>query len=384
MNAMTNRFLWMYRCLTVLLCAALLSACSLWKGGGERPKPADLGTNIPVLDVRQTWTGKIGPTAGLALQMHPQGGAVTLASTDGTVASINAKTGNDIWRIKLKDGIAAGVGSDGRWTAVVSRENDLTVLEAGQVVWRRRLAAQVFTAPLVAGERVFVMAADRSVAAFDAATGAPLWSVSGTGAPLVLRQAGVLLAVGDTLVAGVSSRLVGLNPDTGSVRWDAPLANSRGTNDVERLVELVAPVSRVQSSLCARAFQTSVACTDLERGRIEWVQKSNGGNGISGDANTVVGAESNGDLVAWSRQDGSRLWSSERLRYRQLSAPLLLGRSVLVGDATGTLHFISRDDASPLNRLATDGSPIEIAPVLADDTLVVVTRAGGVFGFRPD
>lgn len=366
------------------MCVSLLSACSLWKGGAEHPKPADLGPNVPVLGVRQAWVARIGSTAGLTLQVHADGGAVTLASSDGTVASLNTQTGADIWRTKVADGIAAGVGSDGHSSAIVSRENDLIVLQSGQEVWRHRLASQVFTAPLVAGERVFVMAADRSIAAFDAANGAPLWTLPGTGAPLVLRQAGVLLAVGDTLVAGISGRLVGINPDTGSVRWDAPLANARGTNDVERLVELVGPASRVKANLCARAFQASVACADLAGGRVEWVQKSNGGDGISGDATTVVGAESNGNLVAWSRQDGRRIWASERLRYRRLSAPLLLGRSVVVGDDSGTVHFLSRDDASPLNRMATDGSPIEIAPVVSNDTLVVVTRAGGVFGFRPN
>ena len=374
----------MARPLAAAVCLALLSACSLWKGGAERPKPAELGANVPVLGVRQAWVARIGSTAGLPLQVHVAGATVTLASSDGTVVSLNSRTGAQLWRAKLSDGVAAGVGSDGRWNAVVSRENDLVVLEAGKEVWRHRLAAQVFTAPLVAGERVFVMAADRSIAAFDAANGAPLWTLQGTGAPLILRQAGVLLAVGDTLVAGISGRLVGLNPDTGSVRWDAPLANARGTNDVERLVELVAPASRIKTSLCARAFQASVACVDLARGRVEWVQKSNGGSGISGDASTVIGAENNGNLMAWSREDGKKLWTSERLRYRQLSAPLLIGRSVVVGDSSGTVHFLSREDASPLNRVQTDGSGIDIAPVIADDTMVVVTRNGGVFGFRPD
>jgi hypothetical protein len=34
--------------------------------------------------------------------------------------------------------------------------------------------------------------------------------------------------------------------------------------------------------------------------------------------------------------------------------------------------------------MATDGSPVVGAPVLAGGTVVVVTRKGGVFGFRPD
>lgn len=34
--------------------------------------------------------------------------------------------------------------------------------------------------------------------------------------------------------------------------------------------------------------------------------------------------------------------------------------------------------------MTTDGSGIAAAPVAAADTLVVVTRNGGVFGFRPE
>jgi outer membrane protein assembly factor BamB len=91
---------------------------------------------------------------------------------------------------------------------------------------------------------VFRAGADRSVTAFDGQTGRRLWSQQRPGEPLVLRQAGVLLAVGDTLVAGLAGRLVGMNPVNGSVRWDAPIATPRGTNDVERLVDLVGGVSR--------------------------------------------------------------------------------------------------------------------------------------------
>jgi len=57
---------------------------------------------------------------------------------------------------------------------------------------------------------------------------------------------------------------------------------------------------------------------------------------------------------------------------------------VVVGDNTGLVHLLSREDGSPLNRLSTDGSAIAAAPVVAGDTLVVVTQKGGVFGFRPE
>ncbi len=379
----------MLRPTALLACALVLAGCSslsgmLPWGGSSRPKPAELGPNVPVLGVRQAWVSQIGDTQGLALDVHVLGHTVVLASGAGEVAAIDARTGGDLWRTRLGVPLAAGVGSDGRWTAVGSKAGELIVLEAGREIWRKPLPAPTYTAPLVAGSRVFVLGADRSVAAFDAATGYQLWRQQRPGEPLILRQGGVLMAVGDTLVAGVSGRLVGFSPDNGSVRWEAPLASPRGTNDVERLVEIVGRTSRVGDSICARAFQASVGCINAARGTVAWTQPASGGEGIDGDDAMVFGTEGNGTVLAWRRADGARAWSSDRLQWRRLTAPLLLGRSVVVGDETGQVHLLSREDAAPLNRLATDGSPIAAAPVAAADTLVVVTRKGGVYGFRPE
>ena len=56
----------------------------------------------------------------------------------------------------------------------------------------------------------------------------------------------------------------------------------------------------------------------------------------------------------------------------------------MVGDDSGLLHFLSRDDGAPLNRIQLDSSGITTTPVLAQQTLVVVTRNGVVHGFRPE
>lgn len=369
----------------LVVLAASLAGCSLWSGGGSaKPAPADLGANVAVLGVRQAWTARVGSVAGLPLEVHAAGNVVTVASSDGVVAAIDARTGGDVWRATLGAPLSAAVGSDGRSAAVVSRSNALIVLESGRERWRETLAAQVFTPPLVAGGRVFVLAADRSVSAYDATTGRRLWAQQRPGEPLVLRQAGVLLAVGDTLVVGLSGRLVGLNPDNGSVRWEAPLASARGTNDVERLVELVGRTSKVGDSVCARSFQAAVGCVNTARGSVVWTQPASGAEGVHGDADALFGVESNGTVAAWRRSDGARLWGSDRLKHRKLTAPLLLGRSVVIGDDTGLVHLLSRTDGAPLNRIATDGSGIAAAPIVVADTLVVVTRNGSIYGFRPD
>jgi outer membrane protein assembly factor BamB len=312
------------------------------------------------------------------------GNTIAVASVDGTVAAIDAASGRDLWRGSAGGPIAAGVGSDGTTAAVVTRANELVALAAGKPLWREQLPAVSYTAPFVAGGRVFVLTADRSVSAFDARNGRRLWTQQRPGEPLVLRHGGVMLAVGDTLVVGLSGRLAGLDPLTGRVRWEAPIAIPRGVNDVERLVDLVGTASRVGDSVCARAFQAAVGCVNAARGAVVWTKPASGAEGLHGDERLVFGTEADGKVIAWKRDNGERAWVSELLRYRGLTAPLSLGRSVVVGDATGLVHLLSREDGSPLNRLATDGSPIMAAPVVAGNTLVVLTRNGGVYGFVPE
>jgi outer membrane assembly lipoprotein YfgL len=287
-----------------------------------------------------------------------------------------------VWRLKLDQAISAGVGSDGQQYAVVTRNNELVTLQDGKVQWRKNLPAQSFTAPLVAGARVFVLTADRSVIAFDGATGRQLWTQQRPGEPLVLKQAGVLLAVKNTLVVGLSGRLAGLDPNTGVIRWESAIATPRGTNDVERLVDLVAPFDRIGDVVCVRAFQTAVGCVNAERGQGVWTRPSVGEMGVSGNENLLIAPMSNGVVQAFNRSNGERLWETERLKYRILSAPLVTPRGVLVADNGGWLYLLSLADGALLNRIKLDSEALATAPVLAGGRYVVVTRDGRVTGLQ--
>lgn len=361
--------------------ALSMVACS---SSPSKPQPAPLTPVTNLLRANQAWVAQIGTTPPL-LTPAVERGQVVVASQAGVVTAFDAANGRSLWRADVGVPIAVGVGYDGDTAAVVTQDNQLVAVAGGKVVWRVRLSARVFTAPLVAGRRVFVLAGDRSLSAFDANNGAKLWNQSARGTDaLVLQQSGVLTAVGDNLVVGIAGRLVGLNPDNGTTRWDAVIANPRGVNEIERLVDIVAGVGRVGDQLCVRAFQSAIGCVDAGRGQVQWTKSANGGVGLSADANAVYGVENNGRVQAWRRRDGEPLWNTDALLHRGLTAPLAAGRSVAVGDAAGYIHLLSRDDGSLLNRLTTDGSAIVAAPALSGQTLVAVTRNGGVYAWRPE
>ena len=354
-----------------------LAACS-----ASRPKPVDIPPVAVLQEARTAWTAQIGKV-NFPLSVATRDDRIALANSDGTVAMLNAKTGKDIWRFTLpKTNVSAGVGSDGQQVALVTRDNQLVVMQDAKVQWRQTLPAQSFTPPLVAGQRVFVLTADRSVLAFDGATGQKLWAQQRPGEPLVLKQAGVLTAFKNTLLVGLCGRLAGMDPSTGVVVWESAIATPRGTNDMERLVDLIGPSDRMGDVVCARAFQAQIGCVDAQKGQGIWTRPSVGDRGLSGNANLVLAPLANGVVQAWRREDGERVWETERLKYRLLSAPLVTPKGIVIADSGGYVYLLSLADGALLNRLKMDGDELAAAPVATADTYILVSREGRVTGLN--
>lgn len=360
------------------LVGALLAGCA-----STRPKPTPLDPlPSPTLSLRSAWNTRI-EAVQFPLNVAVNGKTFTLAGSDGSVLALDADTGRELWRANAGGKLSAGAGSDGRFAAVVTRDGDLVVFEQGQVKWRKALGARVATAPLVAGERVFVLGVDRGVRAFDALDGRRLWTMQRPGDPLTLSQAGVLAPFKDTLVAGQGPRMVGIDPTVGTLRWDVPVGSPRGANEIERLADLVAPSARVGSLICARSFQAAVGCVDAQRGTIVWSRNVGGTDGVAGDEQYVFGADATDRLTAWKTPTGDVAWTNDKYLYRGMSAPVVFDKSVVFGDIEGTVHLLARDTGEPQQRLSTDGSAIVAAPVVSGTTLLVVTKNGGLYAFRP-
>jgi outer membrane assembly lipoprotein YfgL len=370
----------------ISLAAASLSGCStvssVWNSwfGSDKGKPAALETLSGPATGRVAWSAK-GDNINFPLSIATPADRFVVASSDGTVRALAADDGRELWRGDAGGKLLAGIGSDGRFSAVVNRDNELVVLDAGKVVWKKALPTPVIAAPLVAGERVFALTLDRQVLAFDALDGRKIWELRRPGEPLTLAKAGVLMAYKDTLVVGQGSRLAGVDPLRGQLRWEASVATPRGTNEVERLADLVGPAVRQGELICARAFQSSVGCVNAERGSALWNRVVGGTNGVGADDQVVVAGDASDRLSAWKLANGDLAWSADQFQHRKLSEPVLVGKQVLVGDYEGQVHLLDRDTGKTRSRLATDGSQV-VAVALLNDTALVATKSGGLFAIK--
>jgi outer membrane protein assembly factor BamB len=368
----------------ISLAAATLSGCSVWNSwfGDDKTKPAALETLSGPATGRVVWSAK-GDNINFPLSIATPADRFVVASSDGTVRALAAADGRELWRGDAGAKLSAGIGSDGRFAAVVNRDNELVVLDAGKLVWKKALPTPVVAAPLAAGERVFVLTLDRQVLAFDALDGRKIWELKRPGEPLTLAKAGVLTSYKDTLIVGQGSRLAGIDPLRGQLRWEASVATPRGTNEVERLADLVGPAVRQGELICARAFQSSVGCVNAERGSALWNRVVGGTNGVGADDQVVVAGDASSRLSAWKLANGDLAWSGDQFQHRKLSEPVLLNKQVLIGDYEGYVHLLDRDTGKTRSRLATDGSQV-VAIALLNDTALVATKSGGLFAVKAE
>ena len=370
--------------IAAVIVLGILSACSSTSG---KAKLAELPAIDPQIGAKLVWSVRVGTVntpLEIAVDQASNSSAVTAASSDGVVASFDAATGRVLWRAQAGKSLSSGAGVDGDLAAVVTEANELVTFNKGVVAWRQKLAVASFTAPLLKNGKVYVLGSDRSMSAFDGANGTKLWSQKRSNEALSLRQSGVLLAVGDGLVASSSGKLTGLNPLDGSVRWERSIATARGTNEIERLIDLVGRVSVNDDVVCARAYRVSVGCIDALRGNLLWTKPAVGLEGVQGDASSLFSTESDGKIIAWNRSNGEKLWVNERLVGRTLTAPVVFDKYIAVGDSAGLVHLLSKTDGAPLTRLTTDGSAIVASPVMAGKTLVVMTKNGSLFAFSAE
>ena len=101
--------------------------------------------------------------------------------------------------------------------------------------------------------------------------------------------------------------------------------------------DLVGPAARVGDVICARAFQAAVGCASAERGVLQWAKPIGGNDGVAADDDFVFGVDASDRITAWKRASGETAWTSERFLYRGLSAPVIVGRTLVFGDQEGWL-----------------------------------------------
>ncbi len=380
-----------------LLMASLvgLSACS-----SSGPKPAKLESFTPTLDLKAKWTVSTDrlPTVAMgqgAFAPAVSSGVVVVAGPKGQVSGYKLQDGSLVFEGDLKAELAAGVGSGAGLGAglfaVVTNAGEVALLDAkGQVRWRVAMGGVSHERPVIAGGSVLVRLADNRVAAFSQETGARRWVIQRTLPSLVLHgQSGMTTAADaavesrsdqlgavDLVVGLPGARLLWLNATNGAVRWETTVVTPRGSNEVERLSDLLGEAVVVADSVCVAAYQNQVSCHEVASGRAKWTQKLDVSQPVAADQTLVVGVEANSRVHAYDRASGEKRWSQTGLFLRGATEAVSFDRAIWIADQDGYLHGLSRDSGQFVARVSLPGGKPAGRMLVTREGLLIQTQSG--------
>jgi len=315
---------------------------------------------------------------------------VVVAEGDGQVTAFERDSGTRLWRSDLGTRLASGVGGGigaggGAAEALYVGSDDGTVhaLDAatGESLWSAPASSEVRVAPVGAFGAVIVRSVDGRIVALEPDDGRERWSVSNT--PPALTVAGYsrpLLVDGGVLAGLDDGRVVAFALDTGRLIWESVLSVPSGRSEVERLVDIDADPLVGDAAIYVVNYQGRAARLEPARGQVVWSvpMSSTAGLALGGDRLVVVDEED--VLHALDRESGRELWSSDALRGRRLSPPLVLDDegAVLVGDFEGYLHAVSLEDGSLIGRARPAREPVTARPRADGDTVIVAGEDGRI------
>lgn len=338
--------------------------------------------------INRVWTYRVGGGSdGLVPGLAPVGNGprVFVAAADGAVHAVDARNGQRQWMTPLNgDVISGGPAFGGDMVVVGTSEGEVIALSAddGTLRWRQRVSSSVLAAPAVNSRVVVVRTVDGILTALDASDGEALWQVDRRVQGLTLHGHATPVLVEDAVLSGFDNgKIAAVEAATGIVRWERSVSERRGRNEFERLADVDSIITVSGEDIFTVGFQGRAMLIAAPTGRPVWAQDMSSHHPIALDWNQLFVAAENDDVIALDRRNGVQLWKQDQLSNREVTAPALVGDSVVVGDFEGYLHWMSALDGSFQARSRAGSDALKSDPLVLGDMLYVQSENGSLYAF---
>lgn len=366
--------------LAIAVASALLLGCSSNKVKEAKPNP------LPKIQQQQglnlVFSQSVSSTnaaEALRLQLDTDNGVIFAIDPDGQVSAYKGK--QRLWKSKItKQELTAGVEAAEGIVVVGNRKGQLFALDqaTGSQKWSAKLSGAILSPSLIQSGRVITIANDGTVFAHDAVTGQQVWAYKLPSVQFSLRgqPAPVRLDDRTILVASANAYVYALDVISGVPRFQRRVAISEGRSDIQRLIDIVGDPVVAGQYLVTTSFQGQVTVTDLATQRVVWSEDASSTNRPEVSGDKVFVSTVDGKLNAYSLSTGQLAWQNEELLNRQLSNPVMLGQSLVVGDLDGVIHLLDPASGKLVGRAKTSGEVQSLRVI--DNQLYVATRKGAL------
>lgn len=372
--------------LALLLLATLLGGCSMISGslvGTDNAEPPaklqPVATEVGATVLWQVDAGQGVGDLGHPLAVLVAGDRVVTTDYRGRLSSFDQATGDRLWSVETGLPVTGGPGGDAEHVSIGTSEGTVVAFDAatGAELWRRQVSSEVLAAPRFGGDVVLVRSIDGRLSALNLGDGALRWFYDGSVPTLSLRGTSAPVIDGATAFAGFASgRLAALSLHDGRLEWEASVAYASGRSELDRLVDIDGDPVVLGDTVYAATYQGRIVALDRRDGSLVWSSEISTQKDLAADGRHLFVSDEQSQLWAIDRDSGAALWRQDALLYRELTAPVVVGGRLVVGDLEGYLHLFAIEDGHAVGRIRVGRKPILATLRVQGDTIYVVDSAG--------
>ena len=361
----------------------ILQGCALFGGDDEDVQlPTELVEFEAMIEVDKKWDVSVGKGhEGLVLGLKPttDGEQIYAASFDGNVIAFDTNRGRRVWKNNYDLNFTSGPTFKDGILVLGTNDGELIVLDAltGEVLWATTLSSEILAPVSIKGDKIFVRTVDGNLTALSKENGVQQWLVNHKVPRLSLRGTSAPVNFANAVLSGFDDgKVSAYDVSTGTLLWETMLSPAGGRTEVEKIMDIDAPMVILGNELYVGSYQGALGAMALESGDIIWVTEASVYAGIAADDNAVFVSQADGTVMALSRFTGREIWKKENLLYRNPTAPVIMGDSIVIGDLEGYLHWFDKVTGETQERINIGKSKISNAPLVLNNSIYVLTDSG--------
>ena len=357
--------------------------------------PAKLPDHSNVSQLVSQWQDHSGygeRWRGYQLMPALEGDLLIAADAKGFVQAFDLSIGGFfktdlLWSQQLEEGVSAGLTLANNSLYIATQNGELLSVNArsGAFNWRIKLSSEALSTPQVRDELLVVLTADGRLAGIDVATGRQLWTYDALMPSLTLRGTAIPTITSlQTFTGFANGKLVAVDNNSGQVRWETRVAQPEGRTDIERLVDVRGQAKEAQGMLIVNSYQGQTHALDPFTGRSRWYKDISSFHAPVIFNNQVMIVDEASRIHALDLFNGSSLWIQDALYGRELTEPVILENTLVVADYQGYLHLLDAQTGEVTGRKNFDLDGIRATPVVSNNQLLVHSIRGrlGLFTLK--
>jgi outer membrane protein assembly factor BamB len=172
-----------------------------------------------------------------------------------------------------------------------------------------------------------------------------LWVYQKPNPPLSIDIQSPLIIADNIIYTGFpGGKIIIIDPESGSFLTELSVTRASGVTEIDRAKDISGEIAIIDSILYAASYNGEIAAFDRTNGSKIWSRKISSYFGVKTDNVNLILTHEDDAIYNFDKNTGKTVWKANFMKYRKASRPIIFNDYILTTDYLGILHIISLEE----------------------------------------